>query len=79
MVLRKITIDNSIKHIAKSEQKKEKDSEPKRIKAGSLPPKQNENISQKNKKFHKNIAAGGLSILKKLLKCHFYLKNLQIP
>ena len=48
MVSRKITIDNSVKCISKSEQTKEKDIKPKTIQAGSLPRKQ-------NKKIHKTI------------------------
>ena len=57
MVLRKITVDNSVRYIPKSEQTKERDSKPKPIKAGSLPHKQNKNISQNSKKFFKNLAA----------------------
>ena len=49
MVLRKI-IDNSVRHTPKSKQTKERDNKPKTIKAGSLPPKQNKNISQNNNK-----------------------------
>ena len=64
MTLRKITIDNSVRYIPKSEQTKEKNNKPKRIKAGSLPRKQNKNISQKSKKFLKNVAASGFAILK---------------
>ena len=41
MVLRKITVDNSIRYIPKSEQTKERDSKPKKIKADSLLIKQN--------------------------------------
>ena len=54
MTLRKITIDNSVKYFPKSEQ----------TKAGSLPRKQNKNISQNSKKFLKNVAASGFTILK---------------
>ena len=61
MVLRKITVDNSVRYIPKSEQTKERDIKPKTIKAGSLPRKQNKNISQNNKKFLKNISASGFS------------------
>ena len=45
MVLRKITIDNSVRYIPITETTKEKE-----IKAGSLPRKQNKNISQNSKK-----------------------------
>ena len=64
MVLRKITIDNSVRYIPKSEQTKERDTKPKTTKAGSLPRKQNKNISQNNKKFLKKVTAGGFGILK---------------
>ena len=50
MVLRKITIDNSVSYILKIEQTKEKDIKPKTIKAGFLPCKQNKKISQNIKK-----------------------------
>ena len=63
MTLRKITIDNSVRYIPKSEQIKEKNIKPKTIKAGSLPRKQNKNISQNTKKFLKNMAASGFGVL----------------
>ena len=52
MTLRKITIDNSVRYIPKSEQTKERDikRKTKTIKAGSLPRKQNKDISQNSKK-----------------------------
>ena len=55
MTLRKITIDNSVRYILVSEKAKERDINPKTktIKAGSLPHKQNKNISQNSKKFPK--------------------------
>ena len=46
MVLRKITIDNSVRYIPKTEKTKEKEIKPKTIKAGSLSRRQNKNISQ---------------------------------
>ena len=66
MTLRKITIDNSVRYVPKSEQTKEKQikPKPKPIKAGSLPRKQNKNISQNNKKFLKKVTASGIAILK---------------
>ena len=64
MVLRKITIDNSVRYIPKSEQIKEKEIKPKEIKAGSLPRKQNKKPSQNNKKFPKNISASRYKYLK---------------
>ena len=65
MTLRKITIDNSVRYISKSEQTKEKDSKPKTrtIKAGSLPRKQNKNCSRNNKKFLTNVAASGFGYI----------------
>ena len=62
MTLRKITIDNSVRYIPKSEQTK-KNIKPKTTKAGSLPRKQNKNISQNYKKFLKNISASGFTTL----------------
>ena len=66
MTLTKITIDNSVRYIPISEQTKEKDFKPKTrtIKAGSLPRKQNKNISQNNKKFLKKVTASGFKNLK---------------
>ena len=63
MVLRKITIDNSVRYIPKSEQTKEKISKPETIKTGSLPRKQNENFSKNNKNFLKNNSAQGFKYL----------------
>ena len=62
MVLRKITIDNSVRYIPKSEQRRE--NKTKTIKAGSLPRKQSKNISQNNKNFIKNVVAIGFAVLK---------------
>ena len=59
MTLRKITSDNSVRFVHKSEQTKERDNKPKTTKAGSLPRKQNENSSQNCKKFLKNISKSG--------------------
>ena len=64
MTLRKITIDNSVRYIPKSEQTIDEQIKPKPIKAGSLPRKQNKNISKNSKKFHKNISASGFKYLK---------------
>ena len=64
MTLRKITIDNSVRYVPKSEQTKEGDIKPKSIKAGSLPRKQNENTSQNGKKFLKKVTASGFKYLK---------------
>ena len=61
MTLRKITIDNSVRHIPKSEQTKEREIKPKTIKAGFLQRKQNKN----SKKFLKNVAACGFGYITK--------------
>ena len=62
MTLRKITIDNSVRYIPKSEQTRE--NKTKTIKAGSLPRKQSIKISQNNKKFLNNVSASGFKLLK---------------
>ena len=65
MTLRKITIDNSVRYIPITEKKtKEKEIKSKTIIAGSLPRKQNNNISQNNKKFLKKVTASGFKYLK---------------
>ena len=65
MTLRKITIDNKVKYVPKSEQTKEKEinQKTKTIKAGSLSRKQK--CSENNKKFLNNVSASGFSILTK--------------
>ena len=62
MTLRKITTDKSVRYIPKSEPTREK--ETKTIKAGSHPRKQNQKISQNNKKFLNNVSASGFKLLK---------------
>ena len=62
--MRRITVDNSVRSVPKSEKPKEKEIKPKTVKAGSIPRKQNKNISQNNKKFLKNVAASGFAKLK---------------
>ena len=64
MTSRKITIDNSVRYDPKSEQTKERVSKPKTTKAGSIPRKQNQKISQNNKKFLNNVSASGFKLLK---------------
>ena len=64
MVLRKITFDNSVRYIPKTEKTKEKVIKPKTIKAGSLPRRQNKNFSQNSKKLLKNVVTSGFAILK---------------
>ena len=58
MVLRKITIDNSVRYVPKNEK-------PKTTKAGSLPRKQNKNNSRNSKKFLNNVTASGFGVLTK--------------
>ena len=58
MVLKKISIDNSVRYIPKSEQPKERDIKSNTRKNISNPRKQNENLSR-SKKFLKNISAQG--------------------
>ena len=65
MVLRKITIDNSVRYVPKNEKTKEREIKPKAIKAGSLPRKQNKNCSKNNKKFLTNVAASGFGYITK--------------
>ena len=67
MTLRKITIDNSVRYIPKSEQTKEKEIKPKKVKAGSLPRKQNKIFSRISKNFLNNVAASGFGVLKKIV------------
>ena len=61
--MRKITFDNSVRYIPKSEQTKEREIKPKTIKAGYLPRKQNKKTSQNSKKFPNNVSASGFGKL----------------
>ena len=61
MSLGKITVNNIVRCIPQSET----NIKPNKIKAGTLPTKQNKNISQNDKKFLKNIAGGGIASLTK--------------
>ena len=63
MTLRKITIDNSVRYIPKTEKTKEKEIKPKELKAGSLPRKQNKKPSQNNQKFLKKFSESGFTTL----------------
>ena len=65
MVLRKITIDNSVRYIPITEKTKEKEIKSKTIKTGSLPRKQDKKFSKNNKKFVKDFTAGGFGKLTK--------------
>ena len=55
MVLRKITVDNSVRYVQNSEKPKEKNFKPNTIKAGSIPRKQNKNLSKNNKNYLRNL------------------------
>ena len=70
MVLRKITIDNSVNYVPITEKdikqnttKNKKQSEKNQSISGGG--KQNKNCSKNKKKFRKNVAASGFSILTK--------------
>ena len=81
MVLRKITTDNSVRYIPIWEKIKETDIKPKKIKTlGSLPRKQNKNISQNKKKFIKNVAASGFKYITKqyLYNCKNKYNNIRV-
>ena len=77
MVLRKNTINNSVRYIPEKEKTKEKEIKTKTIKAGSLPRKQNKNFSQNNKKFLKKLAAGGFAtiLIQNSIYTRYYYKN----
>ena len=55
MTFWKITIDISVTHTAQSDQTQERDIKTNTITRNSLPPKQNNKISQTNKQFLKSI------------------------
>ena len=61
MTLIKRTFDNSVRYVPKSEQTREYKQNT--IKNNSVPQKKSKNISQINKKFHKNVAAQGFADL----------------
>ena len=64
MVLRKITIDNSVKYIPITEKEiKQSTTKNKKIQSVSGGGKQNKNISQNSKKFLKNISASGFKYI----------------
>ena len=62
MTLRKVTIDNSVEKIPKSEQTRE--FKQNTIKSSSPLKKRTKTISQNNKKFFNNVAAQGIAYLK---------------
>ena len=63
MVLRKITTDNTVRYIPKSEQTRERDFKPNKIKNNSTPRKQNLNFSENNKSSLKIFQHNGSNIL----------------
>ena len=66
MVLRKITVDNSVKYIPITEKDiKQNTTKNKKIQSISGGGKQNKNCSKNKKKFLKNVAASGFAILTK--------------
>ena len=66
MVLRKITIDNSVKYIPITEKDtKQNTTKNKKIQPISGGGKQNKKFSKNNKKFVKDFTAGGFGVLTK--------------
>ena len=70
MVLRKISIDNSVKYIPMIEKEIKQNTTKNKKQSEKIQPisgggKQNKNSSKNNKKFLKNVAASGFSILTK--------------
>ena len=61
MVMRKITVDNSVRYVPKNEQTKEKEIKPRKMKAASFLRKQNKKLSRNIKKW----IASGFGILTK--------------
>ena len=65
MVLRKITVDNSVRYIPKNEQNPTKNGkQSEKIQPVSVGGKPNKKFSKNNKKFVKDFTAGGFAILK---------------
>ena len=66
MVLRKITIDNSVKYVARTEKHiKQYTAKNKKIQPISGGGKQNKKFSKNNKKFVKDFTASGFGVLTK--------------
>ena len=66
MVLRKITIDNSVRYVPKNEKDiKQNTTKNKKIQPISGGGKQNKKFSKNNKKFVKDFTAGGFGTLTK--------------
>ena len=70
-MLRKITVDNSVRYIPKFEQTKETENKPKSTKAGSLSRRQNKSTSRNSKKFVKDFAASRFGILEGIMNFTF--------
>ena len=66
MVLRKITIDNSVKYVPITEKEiKQNTTKNKKIQPITGGGKQNKKFSKNNKKFLQNVAASGFGYIKK--------------
>ena len=76
MTLRKITVDNSVRYIPKSEQTKEKNIKPKATKAGSLPRKKTKTFHKIVKNLLMNLQQAGLEYLQNSM---YTYKNIYIP
>ena len=75
MTLRNVTFDNSVNYNSK-DKNSQSNFKPKTI---SLPKKQNNELSQYNKKFIKEyITAEGFGLPKGILNCYFWLLNILI-
>ena len=68
MTLRKITVDNSVRYVKKSEQTRENKPILMKNKEQS---EQNKNISQNSKNSLENIAASGFGVKKGIMNCYF--------
>ena len=76
MTLGKIATDNVVKHIAQSEQTRDRDSKPNTIKNNSLPKNQKKNFSQNIKKFIKDyVTRERFGRFKGKMNCYFQLKT----
>ena len=63
--IKKITVDKSVRYVPITEKTKAREIKPETIKTGSIPRKQNKNISQNSKNFPKIVAASGFATLTK--------------
>ena len=69
MTLRKITVDNSVRYVPKSEQTRE--IKQNMIKSISPPRKQKKTFHKTVKKILKNPAREGFGVLKGIMNCYF--------